>query len=180
MTPDLAIANTQPGTAPDYIEQAVAGEEMNMDWEVGLHDGTITDFWNSSAWNLTPIEMEALSTNTMIQVPSTADVLRPETVQRDAAGRRFEDSGHLIGMMIERQPDSVNVADPNEKPRSPSSAQQSGSDYISETLTANSNRKLSETGDNPKIGASSTDCRLAETQQRAIAIGSANPPFEHR
>ncbi|KAL8991357.1 MAG: hypothetical protein Q9177_000198 [Variospora cf. flavescens] len=156
LTPDLAIANTQPGTAPDYVEQAVADEEMNKDWEVGLHDGTITDFWNSSAWNLTPMEMEALSTNTMIQVPSTADVLLPETVPRDAAGGRFEDSGHPIGMTIELQSGSVNVADPNEKPRSPSSAQQSGSDSISETLPANINRKRNRKGDNQKIGASST------------------------
>ena len=118
----------------------------------------------------------SLLTNTTIQVPSTADVLRPETVRRDAAGRRFEDSEHPIGMTIERQPDSVNVADPNEKPRSPSSAQQSGSDYISETLTANSNRKLNETGDNLKIGASSTAESHASRHVNVSNLSASNSP----
>ncbi|KAL8768145.1 MAG: hypothetical protein Q9209_005536 [Squamulea sp. 1 TL-2023] len=156
VTPDPAIANTQTKIAPGYIEQAVADEEMNMDWEEGLHDGTITDFWNSSAWNLTSMEMEALSANTMIQVPSTADVFLPETIPRDAAGRWFEDSGHPIGMTRDRQPESLNVADPNEKPRSPSSAPQAGSASVSETLPDNINRTRNGTGKNLKTKASST------------------------
>ncbi|KAL8887732.1 MAG: hypothetical protein Q9215_004734 [Flavoplaca cf. flavocitrina] len=156
VTPDSAIANTQPQTAPDYIERAVADQEMNMDWEVELHDGTVTDFWNSSAWNLTPMEMEALSTNTMIQGPSTANVLLPETVPRDAAGQRSEDYGHPIGMTRERQPDSVNVADPNEKPRSPSLGRQPGSDSVLETLPNNINRKRNGPSENLETRVSST------------------------
>lgn len=170
--PDSASVHGELGTALDSNEQAVADDEMNLEWEVALNDGSTTDFWNASAWNLTPMEMEALSTSSTIQNPSTFDILLPEAVPKEAAGLRLGGFDDLIGTRIDHQPDSADSTDANEKPPSPIAASDLGLEPAFQTLSAKSHWKRNRTGKNPKTRAFS----VAERHVPQTSKPSASDP----
>ncbi|KAL8698652.1 MAG: hypothetical protein Q9201_006450 [Fulgogasparrea decipioides] len=178
--PAPTTTNGQPRTAQDRLEQAVVDDGMNMDWEAGLNDGSITDFWNASAWNLTPIEVEALSTNSTVQVLPTSDMILPMAVSEEAAGRQFPDSGRPIGMTTGHQPDSTTIITSHEKSQSPSAAQNLGLESASETLLANYNRKRNTTGQNPKTGSFSTTESHVRRDVPVSKTSGSDPPSRRR
>ncbi|KAL8736864.1 MAG: hypothetical protein Q9181_002255 [Wetmoreana brouardii] len=178
--PAPTTTNGQPRTGQDNFEQVVLDDGMNMDWEVGLNDGSITDFWNASAWNLTSIELEALSANSTVQVTPTSDMVLPQAVSEEAAGRQFLDSGRPTGMTTGNQPDSTAIITSHEKAQSPSPAQNLGLEPASETLPANNNRKRHKTGQNPKTGPFSTTESHVWRDVPTSKTSGSDPPSRRR
>lgn len=153
---DTAAVNSQLGDVSSYMEPILIDDGMNVDWDIGLSDGSTMDFWNTRAWNLTPAEMEALSTNTVHEVPSSSNSIHPETTPDTTASQQLLNPDFLSRVAADYHMPSVDDASPNGRSQSPISTMQSNPSPGAETQYADSVRVTRSSGQNQMANGSSS------------------------
>ncbi|KAL8687985.1 MAG: hypothetical protein Q9218_005989 [Villophora microphyllina] len=115
---EFPLGNTTSGNIlPGGMGTMMAEDNVNMDWEIGLNDGDTTEFWQSRAWNFTPTEIQAMSSNIPSKSPAVADMLLSTAVSTHDFGQPYRDSDFLADVTADFQSDHVeNTTDLHSKP----------------------------------------------------------------
>ncbi|KAI4251100.1 MAG: hypothetical protein LQ352_005067 [Teloschistes flavicans] len=177
--PDFPAGQAVSGNAATgNMESNMGGDDMNMDWEFGLNDGNPMDFWNSRAWNLTPTEVQALSSNITSKGPPIADMILP-AVSTEALNSGYHDSDFLADVTADYQPTNIgSTTELHDTLSSPIVDQSSNLEPGSKVLPASppvrtNTRKPSET---PKTRTSSINARHTSPKTNAPRLRASKAP----